>query len=382
MLRLRIATLTIGLAVGLSAAPAAQAASTTVKVMTRNLYLGADLTPGLEAKNIQGLVNGAGVILNQVDANNFAIRAKGLAREILGKKPDLVGLQEAALWRTQTCDKNPIPPSATTVRYDYIQLLLSELNRGSKRYRLVIAKPEFDFEVWANTDGDEKTAGPNCPMGSEINGRLTMRDAILARVGTVSTSKSLSGTFDTLLQVKPANVTVDVTRGWTATDVRKSGHRFRFVNAHLEAFDNQKANHTNKDTTVGNGEIRQQQARELVNAVRSAYATPRPIIALGDFNSDVRTEVKPGDSLAYRVLLGEGFRERAKASPFSCCIGPSTLTTAAGGKVTDFNHTVDHVMTNAPRKITLISSAVTGRSPLNGFWDSDHAGVFSSLKVR
>jgi hypothetical protein len=24
---------------------------------------------------------------------------------------------------------------------------------------------------------------------------------------------------------------------------------------------------------------------------------------------------------------------------------------------------------------------VTGRQPVNGFWDSDHAGVFSSLEI-
>src|SRR5436190_10439003 len=115
--------------------------------MTRNVYLGADLTPGVQAQDLQGLTNAAGKILNEVDANKFSVRAKALANEILAAKADLVGLQEAALWRTQPCDKFPLPPSATTGRYDYIQLLLSNLEG---KYRLVVAKPEFDFEVWAN----------------------------------------------------------------------------------------------------------------------------------------------------------------------------------------------------------------------------------------
>src|SRR4051794_10923136 len=179
---------------GVLAAPAlAQAKPATVKVMTRNLYLGADLTPGVQATSLQGLADGAGQILNQVDANDFGVRAKGLAAEILAKQPDLVGLQEAALWRTQPCDKNPLPPSATTVRYDFLKLLLAQLNKGKKRYTLVVAKPEFDFEVWANTDGNESTAAPNCPLGSEINGRLTIRDAILVRKGAVKTSSPRSG---------------------------------------------------------------------------------------------------------------------------------------------------------------------------------------------
>src|SRR3954469_15913125 len=193
---------------------AADAKPTTVKVMTRNLYLGADLSPGTGAKDLQSLVNGAGVILNQVDANKFPTRAKGLANEILTATPDLVGLQEASLWRTEPCDKFPLPPAATTVRYDYVQELLKNLK---KQYQLVVQKPEFDFEVWANTDGNEQTAGPNCPMGSEINGRLTMRDAILVRKG-VKVRSPRTGTFKTLLRVKPAGVNVDVTRGWTSID--------------------------------------------------------------------------------------------------------------------------------------------------------------------
>jgi hypothetical protein len=40
---------------------------------------------------------------------------------------------------------------------------------------------------------------------------------------------------------------------------------------------------------------------------------------------------------------------------------------------------VDHVMTNAPGKVKLLTSAVTGRKPVNGFWDSDHNGLFSGL---
>src|SRR6187455_1467714 len=83
----------------------ADAKPATVKVMTRNLYLGADLSPGLRAGNLQELVNGAGEILDQVNANKYPTRAKGLAQEILTTNPDVVGLQEASLWRTQPCDK-------------------------------------------------------------------------------------------------------------------------------------------------------------------------------------------------------------------------------------------------------------------------------------
>jgi endonuclease/exonuclease/phosphatase family metal-dependent hydrolase len=361
------------------AAEAKPAQSSKVKVMTRNLYLGADLTPGVQAKDLQGLVDAAGTILNQVDQNNFPVRAKGLAAEINQQKPDLVGLQEASLWRTGPCTESPIPPKATTVKYDYVKLLLGELNKGKKRYRVVISKNEFDFEVYANTDGDESTAAPGCQLGSEINGRLTMRDVILARKGTVRTSSPKSGTFDTLLEVRPAGVSIDVTRGWTSVDAKVGSQKFRFINTHLEAFDNNAANHTNKGADVGNGEVRQAQASELVKVGGPAVSS-LPVILLGDLNSDVKTEVKKGDALAYRALLNAKFTERATAKPFGCCLNANVLKTSGGGKVTDFDHIVDHVMTNS-KKVKLLSSTITGRKPVGGYWDSDHAGLFSALKV-
>jgi len=218
-------------------------------------------------------------------------------------------------------------------------------------------------------------------MGSEINGRLTMRDAILVRKGSVKLANKRTGTFDTLLRVKPAGVTLDVTRGWTAVDASVGKSRaFRFVNTHLEAFDSQQSNHTSKETDVGNGQIRETQAKELV--AKGGPATSKlPVILVGDLNSDKKTEVKPGDALAYDALLGAGFVERATSNPLGCCLNANVLTSSGGGSISDFNHKVDHVMTNAPKKVKLVSSGVTGRNPVNGFWDSDHAGLFSALKL-
>jgi hypothetical protein len=97
-------------------------APTEVKVMTRNVYLGADLTPAIEAKGVGAFVEATGEILRQVTANDFPVRAKGLAQEIIKKDPDLVGLQEVAEWRTGPPSSKPCsaaprrkrPRSATT----------------------------------------------------------------------------------------------------------------------------------------------------------------------------------------------------------------------------------------------------------------------------
>jgi endonuclease/exonuclease/phosphatase family metal-dependent hydrolase len=362
-------------------APATSQARERVRVMTRNLYLGADLSPGTSATSIQELVNAAGQILNQVDQNKFQVRAKGLAQEILNQNPDLVGLQEAALWRDAPCSDNPLDFTATHVRPggNFLGLLMNQLNKDGPRYRLVISEPEFDFQIWANTDGNESTGSP---FGCEIEGRLTMRDAILARSGSrVQTSNAQGAHFDTLLQVTPGGVATDVTRGWTSVDAKvAAAPKLRFVNTHLEAFDNQESNHTNQDTDVGNGEVRWAQAKELVASGGPATGS-LPVILVGDLNSDIRTPLKPGDQAAHRSLLNAGFVDRGTYSPLSCCLNSSLLTADGGGSVSDFDHLVDHVMTDDPTHVSLVRSTVTGRFPVNGFWDSDHAGIASALGV-
>ena len=380
--QLRLTLLALVFAVLAAFPAAAMAKRGDVKVMSRNVYLGADLGPGTSATSLQELVNAAGVILNEVDTNDFSVRARGLAAEIRERNPHLVGLQEVALWRTAPCTNSPIPPSATTVRWDFLQLLMTELNRGGARYRVAIAQPEFDFEVYVNQDGNEQTAAPGCPLGSELNGRLTMRDVILVKRRGVRTSGAQGAAFDTLLQVRPGGVPVNITRGWTRVVARISGvGRFNFVNTHLEAFDNQASNNTNDGETVGNGEVRQAQARELVARDGPARSKLRTIL-LGDLNSDVRTEVRPGDSLAYRALLAARFVERSTFRIMSCCLNTSLMPVSGGGQFSDFDHIVDHVMTNKPRKVRFRRGAVTGRQPVNGFWNSDHAGLYSLLNLR
>jgi len=36
----------------------------------------------------------------------------------------------------------------------------------------------------------------------------------------------------------------------------------------------------------------------------------------------------------------------------------------------------------APQLVTPQNSSVTGRAPVDEFWDSDHAGLFSTLLLR
>jgi endonuclease/exonuclease/phosphatase family metal-dependent hydrolase len=349
---------------------------TDVKVMTRNIYLGADLTPAIEAKGVGAFTEATGEILRQVTANDFPVRAKGLAKEILEKEPDLVGLQEVAEWRTGPPGLESLlsgtPPKATTVRYDYLAELLKQLNKGKNRYRAAVVNPEFDFEAPADENGVAGDGPNNVIPNAEINARLTMRDVILAKVGDeVKTSKPTKGHFKSLFSEEISGAKVIVTRGWAAVDATVNGSTpFHFVDTHLESFDPQ--------TVVPS--IRAQQATELI-APSGPATSPLPVILVGDMNSDTKTAVQPGDGQAYEALVKGGMRERSTYEPLGCCLDTALLPVADGGAASQFDHKVDHIMTRDPSQIKLIKSSVTGRKPANGFWDSDHAGLFSELKI-
>jgi Endonuclease/Exonuclease/phosphatase family len=333
-----------------------------VNVMSRNLYLGAVLDPAVAAETPDELAAADGQILREVVANDFPTRAKGLANEILRTRPDLVGMQEVANWET-----TPLSASATPVNYDYLELLLNQLNKGpGSRYRVVFVQPEFDLEAPADMNevpGDGPLPGFST---AELIGHLTMRDVILARNGAgVHTWNEQGANFNTLIELPILGQPKPIARGWTSTDARVRGSGpFHFVNTHLESF---------------HPLIRQAQADELV-APGGPLTSSLPVVLVGDLNSDDDT-VTGADTLAYNDLLAAGMVERSTNVPLGCCLNSSLLAVGGGGSITDFDHQVDHVMTRNPDVVTLKSSMVTGLNPVNGFWDSDHAGLFSALNL-
>ena len=100
----------------------------TVTVMTRNLYLGADINrpvraaagrTGPEALIALGQANHE--VREIVDHTDFAVRSRLLAAEIAAARPDVVGLQEVALWRSGPMELDQLGrPNAATVDYDFL----------------------------------------------------------------------------------------------------------------------------------------------------------------------------------------------------------------------------------------------------------------------
>jgi hypothetical protein len=367
-------------------------------VMTRNLYLGADLNPALQATGIPAAVDAAYQIEQQVHRTKFpSVRAALLANEIKKRKPDVVGLQEAALWRTGPYDLSAVTggPKATQIDPqggDFLSDLLKQLNKGGKkgkkgavsakkkapslRYRIAVVKTEFDFELPVNQGSGGLTV---CPAQCH-NERLTMRDAILVKKG-VKISNASSGTFNTLLRVQVGGVLpVDVTRGWAAVDAKVNGKKVHVVDSHLEAFDSGSSNTGSDGITYPKGGIREAQAKQLI-APGGPTTSKHPTLLIGDFNSDSPVhgdQVDPGDALAYRALLAGGWSERAfTPPPFGCCIQDPNLSSPSATGVT---HRVDHIMSNT-KKLKFKKGGLT-TTFANGLWSSDHFGVWSQLQVK
>jgi endonuclease/exonuclease/phosphatase family metal-dependent hydrolase len=342
-----------------------------VTLMTRNLYLGSDLTGIFTTTTSQQVADEAGEILNDIRANNFPLRALALANEIRKRKPDLVGLQEVSLVQTQAPPDGPPPPTGTGIAanfplVDFLDELMKRVNKGARKrkgsyrgYRVVAVEQEADIEAPANS----RPGGFDSPpfMGLDEDGRLTDRDVILARLGEgVKVSNPLGGHFQRQLVVPipGGGGSVTVTRGWNSLDANVRGKRFHLVNTHLEAAD---------------AAVRFGQAQEMVAPGGPATSTHLPVILIGDINSDDGT-VQGNDRLAYQALLGAGFRSPSRA-PFSCCYQTELLTNPGD----TFTHQVDHVLTNRGR-IRLVRSSVTGTAMFGGYWPSDHGGVVSELR--
>ena len=346
---------------------AANAEGEKVRVMTRNLYLGADLSPAVEAENLCEAIDGAGVIYNEVQRTDFPERAVPLAREIKRAKPHLIGLQEVALWRVQTPSDLGAPPinpnatPATTVEYDFLDLLKEELG---KRYRVVGVQHEFDAELPADVDASDDT-GAAC--GADLDARLTMRDVILARDG-VKTGKVRKGHYKHRYVANVSGIELPADRGWLWTPARVGEAKFRFVNTHLEAF--------------GDPEIREAQAKELI---RKALRGEGQRVLVGDLNSGLpkphriggRMTDSPDDPLAFRALKRFGMKDRGAVH--SCCF-PAPLNDPGY----EFDHTVDHVLVKPGVRRAgraFVTGDDAGQMTPSGLWPSDHGGVVSTLRL-
>jgi endonuclease/exonuclease/phosphatase family metal-dependent hydrolase len=325
-------------AVLLAVAPSAAAAKkkpVAVSVMTRNVFLGADLPPLAVAKPGADFEQKAGAMLAEVTAGDPNGRMKAIGAEIAKARPDLVGLQEVSLWRT---GPKGDPAPATDVRFDFLGGIRKELARRHRHYRVAVRK------YGLNVEG---------PTNQGVDVRLTLGDVILVRKG-VKVSHARGGIFTHQLHFQTQALgDVNTSRSWNSLDAVVRGARFHFVNTHLEAYST---------------DLRLQQAKELV---AGPLKSRRPTILVGDLNSGPTLPVL-ADRPPFAAIADAGFKAR-RTGRSSCCF--DDLTRDAG-----WNHNVDWIMSKPGLK--LLRSSITGREKTpTGLHPSDHGGVVSVLRV-
>jgi endonuclease/exonuclease/phosphatase family metal-dependent hydrolase len=317
----------------------------TLTVMTRNLYLGANLDPIVKAKSLPEALSAVAAGWTQVRANNFPLRARAIAREIAAVKPDFVGFQEVVLYRTQTPPDFTATP-ATHVALDYVAELRKALAARKLKYRFVAVAPWTDAEL---------------PSGSPatMDVRLTVRDALLVRA-----DKKLR--IRRVRKVQYATVTplipdvVVAKRGFIYADATKNGHAFRVATTHLESF---------SDTS------QVAQGQELGRALSAGKV---PTVLLGDLNSRADGTGTP----THANLLALGFQDAwPEAHPndvgLSCCHGDDLRE--LGGP---FYSRIDYILLR--NGFRAVAAGIVGQKPaerINGLWPSDHAGVWARLRL-
>jgi endonuclease/exonuclease/phosphatase family metal-dependent hydrolase len=344
-------------AIGLfSAAPARWSDRERLKVMTRNVYLGGDIARPAAGRTGEEIEQKAAELWQIVQRTNFPARAKLLAREIRQARPDLIGLQEVALWRRgpDGAKDGPATP-ATNLVYDYLAILVRELRAAGVHYRLGSWQEEADIEM---------------PTSLGYDVRVTIRDVVLVRRRWgLRVRRPLSGNFAAAFALPTVAGSVTVRRGWTGVDARLHGRPFRFINAHLEAFSN---------------DVRVAQAGELITP-GGPVRTGHPVILVGDLNSDP-TGASGSRPDAYRVLTGAELRDTwLQVHPgnpgHECCFKREDITDPPPAP---FDHRIDHVLATSTLPATFAS--VIGDDPGNrtasGLWPSDHGGVVVTLRLN
>jgi hypothetical protein len=367
-----------------SAAPRREPPGKPVTVMSRNLYLGANIQRPVDAaldavaaggtpeQVVAALATATHVTREIVDDTDFTVRVGLLADEIVATRPDLVGLQEVALWRSGPLDLGNVGVTdATTVDYDFLAMLLDALHVRGASYDAVSIGDRADVEA--------PSFGINPSTGALIEPRdvrLTMRDVILARTDNgLRVTGAGDRVFAHNLVVPLLGRQLEFDRGFQWVDVRLGSERFRFVNSHFEAF---------------SSDLALAQAAEVVQAM----PTDRTVVFVCDCNSDpLDDSIKPRDTqphkAAYDLITGAGgftdqWLEWAPAEEgWTSGLSERVKDTSAAG----FDHRIDMVFgrTSSGDELLVDRGQVTGtdlsdRDPATGLWPSDHGGVVLRLR--
>jgi endonuclease/exonuclease/phosphatase family metal-dependent hydrolase len=354
----------------------------TVTVMTRNIYLGGDINGPIQAalgqtgrEGVLALGHANHKLRGVVARTDFGTRSKLLAEEIAATRPDLIGLQEVALWRHGPMQLDHVGrPDATQVDYDFLAMLLADLANRGVRYEVVHVQQLSDVEAPAFT-GNPYTG----TAGLAADVRLTDRDVILVRSEAgLRIEASGGGQYQQRFEVQLGDTIFPFVRGYAWADVAVGSNRMRFVNTHLES---------------QSAQLARAQAEEMLRGPAGDPSLPTVIAC--DCNSNpaslaARSSVPIGSGAAYRLITnGHGYADLWLQQPGRDGPGDTAwLGELVNDERPDFERRIDLVLARSatPGQIVASRAEVTGdelsdRDPVSTLWPSDHAGVVVELRI-
>ena len=367
----------------------AQAAEPTFTVMSRNIYLGADVGVALEL--IPDMPAAAQFMWDQVNKNDFSKRSVALAAEIQSYKPDVIGLQEATIWY---CKKNAWSKKVEVFNFtdQLLQALDGDYVLASKDGKTAF-NPGYsinpipfltmvkDPERFQKVFGQDKAA-----CGFQIGDALVIKKELAGQVVKVGNTE-----YEDSYSIVPTLMTIY--RGYTWADINIANIPVRFITTHLESiWDENKVPNAAK------------QATQLIKDVKE---TNMPLVIIGDFNSDPRDprpanaanpglqptaskECPAGSSKcnAYRLMKEAGFNDAGPdaSDPTTYTWGMNALLTGpdpdrlkaaqAMGNEYGFTDRLDYIFTK--NGIDVTTSQIIGyKAP----YATDHAGVQAEFTI-
>ncbi|SFF88545.1 Endonuclease/Exonuclease/phosphatase family protein [Halopelagius inordinatus] len=323
-----------------------------VTVATRNLGLGANLASLFFVRSPDELAETAGRLYRDVRDSAVERRMAAIAAELAAHEPDVVGVQEAALVRTDASAEATTlgKTNAENVAVDFLAELTAALAGEGVPYEVAQVTTNADAEFPAATED------------GRLDVRLTDRDAVLVREGADATVESTSETaFDTALDIPVDGDVYRVKRGYGTVRATVRGRGVSVVNTHLES---------------ASERVRNAQATQLADALGSLDG---PLVVLGDANDGPAF-----DGGAYETLAADFTDAWEAATPddpgYTCC-QRSTLE----NEDSRLDERVDLVLVRGG--LTPTSAVRVGAAPSDRIdagdgrtlWSSDHAGVVATL---
>ncbi len=332
----------------LAAGTPAVAADATLRVMTQNMYQGANFDKILAATTLLEFLTAVTETYQDILATKAGERAAAIARTIARERPDIVALLETTILRTGAAP-------ATNVESDQLKAVLAELRNLGHHYEARAILP--------GTNSEAPTL-----LGFDV--RITDRTAIIVRA---TAAGRRVGTSNMQVQDYLANSVIDLAvgppaisrAGWASVDVTVHGRKLRFATTHLEVIP--------PFTT---------QQVQAVEAIRSVADTTLPIVFLGDFNTVAGDPGHPTYP-TYQQFINAGFSDAWKQkypaiAGFTCCQNADLLNPQSVLSVR-----IDLILTRGAvsvETIKIIGDQPGDRTP-SGLWPSDHAGLVATLKI-